>query len=286
MTNKLEPGKDIKDNTDNTWHPTGLWHRHLCITYSESKVESKSSPSNMFKRVRPKKMGSLEKWFDPWNWLLLWLSPANHWFRKENDPHFSMMFRESICCFYRKGITPKKPPESLSHHESSLPSFNLWRFGQSSIPESALRKSQELALDKDLQKLRESHDVIISPRVVGPVNPSKFKSQELGIPWIAMARKQTRFMNFFEGTSQRLSGSSTRWRQCCFSSGLWSNHQMVRSNQWPNLYNDVGVSLVTGMIDAFYGRIASSFSWIFCSFVSPLETKGKHWKSGETKGKP
>lgn len=112
-----------------------------------------------------------------------------------------MMFRESVCCFYRKGITPKKPPESLSHHESSLPSFNLWRFGQRSIPEripeSALRKSQELALDKDLQKLRESHDVIISSRVAkGPVNPSKFKSQELGIPWIAMARKQTRFMIF------------------------------------------------------------------------------------------
>jgi hypothetical protein len=38
------------------------------------------------------------------------------------------------------------------------------------------------------------------------------------------------------------------------------------------------------MIDAFYGRIASSFSWIFCSFVSPLETKGNQRKTLEIRG--
>ena len=43
---------------------------------------------------------------------------------------------------------------------------------------------------------------------------------------------------------------------------------------------DLPASLVTGMIDAFYGLIASldfpiglSFPWMFLSFVSPLETK-------------
>jgi hypothetical protein len=35
----------------------------------------------------------------------------------------------------------------------------------------------------------------------------------------------------------------------------------------------LAASLVTGMIDAFYGLIALN-DLIFCSFVSPLETKG------------
>jgi len=47
----------------------------------------------------------------------------------------------------------------------------------------------------------------------------------------------------------------------------------------------LAASLVTGMIDAFYGLIALNVL-IFCSFVSPLETKGnqRNTKPKETKG--
>ena len=47
----------------------------------------------------------------------------------------------------------------------------------------------------------------------------------------------------------------------------------------------LAASLVTGMIDAFYGLIALNVL-IFCSFVSPLETKGtpNQRKSKEIKG--
>lgn len=223
MTNKLEPGKDIKDNTDNTWHPTGLWHRHLCITYSESKVESKSSPSNMFKRVQPKKMGSLEKWFDPWNWLLLWLSPANHWFRKENDPHFSMMFRESICCFYRKGITVSLLKNHQNHWVILIPSFNekSWRFGQSSIPESG-----ESPRSSPLTKtFRNSAKVTMSlSHHAWPGEPREI--QESGA-WNTMDcnGKETNQVYdglwSFQGTSERPSGSSTRWRPVAVSVRDW-----------------------------------------------------------------
>ena len=52
----------------------------------------------------------------------------------------------------------------------------------------------------------------------------------------------------------------------------------------------LAASLVTCMIDAFYGLIASlgfpwllclSFPWIFLSFVSPLETQGNQRKTKE-----
>ena len=64
---------------------------------------------------------------------------------------------------------------------------------------------------------------------------------------------------------------------------------------WTKLFLllNLAASLVTFMIDKFYGLIAYSldfpwlvlsFPWIFFSFVSPLETKQNQRKSQETKG--
>ena len=56
-------------------------------------------------------------------------------------------------------------------------------------------RSQELALDKDLQKLRESHDVVIS-RAAKPVKPSKCPSGVFFFAGFrsAMERKPSRFI--------------------------------------------------------------------------------------------
>ena len=57
-------------------------------------------------------------------------------------------------------------------------------------------RSQELALDKDLQKLRERHDVVIS-RAGKPVKSSKCPSVRSFFPtgfWSAMERKSSRFI--------------------------------------------------------------------------------------------
>ena len=185
------------------------------------------------------------------------------------------------------GITPKKPPESLSHPYTVF-QWKIMEIWPKLNPRKR-RKSQELALDKDLQKLRESHDVIISPRVARwtPRN-SRVRSLEYhGLQWQGNKPGLWWFMIFPRYIRETQWQFNSLTPSGSFSSGLGSNHQMVRSNQWPNLYNDVGVSLVKGMIDAFYGRIASSFSWIFFPLFlpwKPKETKGKQRKTEEIRG--
>ena len=121
----------------------------------------------------------------------------------------------------------------------------------------------------------------------GPVNPAKFKSQELGIPWIAMARKQTRFMMVYDLSKVHprdpvaVQLADAQW-QFQFGIGIESSNGPVKS--------------VTKLVQWCRSLLSKRHDWCilwayslvffldFFPFVSPLETKGNQRKTEENRG--